>query len=117
MNALRFLPEQLTVRRGDTVAWSLADPTEIHTITFTSGAPAPELVEVRPQPNGPPQLVIPAQVAGPAGGTTYTGSGYLNSGIKLAGTAFVLRIDAPAGTYQYVCVVHPNMKGTLVVEE
>jgi plastocyanin len=117
MNALRFLPERLTVRRGDAVVWSLADPTEIHTITFTSGAPVPGFVDVRPQPEGPPQLVIPAEVAGPVGGGTYTGRGYLNSGIKLAGNSFALRVDAPAGTYQYVCVVHPNMKGTLVVEE
>jgi plastocyanin len=38
MSALRFLPNVLAVHRGDLVIWTLADPLEIHTITFTSEA-------------------------------------------------------------------------------
>ena len=82
-SALEFLPLDLTVRQGDTVAWTLADPFEIHTVTFTSGGPTPEFVDLRPQANGPPIAVITANVAQPVGGTTYTGQGYILSLIHI----------------------------------
>ena len=117
VSALRFLNGDLTVQRGDTVVWTNADPFEIHTVTFTSGATPPEFGEPRPpaQPGGPPLVVLPANVAGPAGGDTYTGQGYVNSGIIGAGTPFALRFDAPAGSYEYLCLVHPDMKGRITV--
>jgi plastocyanin len=71
-SAMQFLNGDLTVRRGDTVVWAMADPFEEHTVTFTSGATPPAVAEPRPQPAGPPALVVPANVAGPAGGDTYT---------------------------------------------
>ena len=54
-------------------------------------------------------------MAGPAGGDTYTGQGYVNSGIMGPGTPFALRFDAPAGSYEYLCLVHPEMKGRVTV--
>ena len=121
-SALRFLPDTLTVRRGDLVVWTMPDPMEIHTVTFTSGEAPPEFIEPRFGPggpaSGPPTLVINANVAGAAGGPGYTGQGYLNSGILGSGQSFVLNIDAPAGAYDYICLVHgPSMKGTIVVTE
>jgi plastocyanin len=115
---LLFIPDTVTVRRGDTVVWTVVDPLEIHTVTFTSGAPPPPFVDIRPQPAGPPSLVVPANVAGAAGGATYTGQGYVNSGILFTGQSFVLKIDAPPGTYEYLCLVHPTaMKATLRVTQ
>ena len=114
-SALRFVNGDRTVRRGDTVVWTVADPFEIHTVTFTSGAPPPEFVDVRPQQQGPPQFVVPANVAGPQGGETYTGAGYAHSGILTPGNSYGLRFDAPPGAYQYLCVVHPFMTGTITV--
>jgi len=114
---IQFAPQNLTVKRGDTVVWVMPDPFEIHTITFTSGATPPELAEPRPQPSGPPLLVIPANVAGPAGGTTYTGQGIVNAGIVGNGGGFILRFDAPPGTYNYVCLIHPTMKASVTVTE
>jgi plastocyanin len=105
-SADRFLPGDITVRRGDIVVWTMADPANIHTVTFLSGAPTPAEVEVRPQPAGPPQIVFPANVAGPVGGPSYTGQGYVNSGLMSAGSSFVLTFDAPAGTYEYRCLIH-----------
>jgi plastocyanin len=93
----------------------MPDPFEIHTVTFLSGAPAPEFIQPRPQPTGPPQLVIPANVVGAAGGGTYTGQGIVNSGILGNGHAFFLRFDAPPGAYEYVCLIHPTMKSTVTV--
>jgi plastocyanin len=113
--ALAFLPTNITVARGDTVAWVLADPFEVHTITFLSGAAAPDLLLPQPQPSGPPLLVLNPAVAGPGGGNTYTGQGIVNSGIIDPGNGFVLKFDAPPGTYTYTCLIHPTMKSTVTV--
>jgi plastocyanin len=115
VSMLGFAPRELTVTRGDTILWTLADPFELHTVTLTSGAQPPEFVDVRPQPQGAPWLVVPASVAGPAGGTTYIGQGYVNSGILTPGNAFGLVFDAPPGTYEYTCLIHPEMQGTITV--
>lgn len=117
MTALRFLPDSITVRRGDLVSWTIADPFELHTITFTSGTNPPGLLDVRPQPSGAPLIVIPTQVFSASGGTTYAGAGFVNSGFLAPGQSFGLRIDAPPGTYDYLCLIHgPNpMKGTITV--
>ena len=118
---LAFLPDQVTVRRGDIVVWTMPDPFEIHTITFTSGANPPEFVEPQFGPggpgSGPPMLIIPANVVNPTGGSTYTGTGYVNSGILGNGASFALRFDAPAGSYEWLCVVHPFMRGTVTVND
>jgi plastocyanin len=114
-SALQFVNGNKTVRRGDTVVWTSADPFEIHTVTFAGSAPPPEFIVPRPQPSGPPQLVIPANVASPVGGDTYSGQGYANSGIFGNGGSYALRFDAPAGSYQYLCIVHPWMMGTITV--
>jgi plastocyanin len=120
-SALQFVPGDLAVRRGDLVVWMLADPLEPHTITFLSGEPAPEFAEVLPQPDGTVLVVQRPEVFGPAGGSTYTGQGYLNSGQLLGGArgpiAFAAQIDAPAGTYAYQCLIHREMKAALTVTE
>jgi plastocyanin len=120
-SALRFLPADLTVRRGEYVVWTWpGEMGEPHTVSFLSGAPAPEDIEPRPQPSGPPLLVIPAHIVQPPGGTTYTGQGVASSGMlgNLAGVGnFALRFDAPVGTYAYQWLLHSEMKGTITVIE
>ncbi len=117
--ALAFLPGNVTVHRGDTIVFTIADPQEIHTITFLSGAPPPDFVDVQPQPAGPPRIIVPAKVAGPSGGNSYAGTGFLNSGIMFPGNSLAVTINASAGTYQYICLIHggapQNMKGTITV--
>ncbi|HLZ70080.1 MAG TPA: hypothetical protein VKV26_09265 [Dehalococcoidia bacterium] len=117
MSALSFIPADLTVHRGDLVIWAVEDPFEVHTVTFTSSAAAPALLQVSPQPSGPPLAVIAANVYSPVGGMSYDGTGYINSGFFGPGGGFALRIDAPPGTYQYLCLIHgPNpMRGTITV--
>jgi plastocyanin len=116
-SALLFVNANLTIRRGDTVVWTNADPYEIHTVTFPGDATPPEIIEPRPQQGGPPILVIPANVASPVGGDTYRGAGYANSGIFGVGGSYALSFNAPPGAYQYLCVVHPWMVGTITVTE
>lgn len=119
-SALQFLPGNLTVHQGDTITFTGADPTEIHTVSFLSGAAAPPVIDVRPQPSGPPQIVIPAAIIVPSGGTTYDGTGIVNSGILFPGSTFTLTITAPPGTYEFRCLLHgdapQNMKGTITVQ-
>lgn len=119
-SAVAMIPESLTVQRGDTVVWTNTDPFEIHTVAFVEDPmQAPAFVEPRFGPDpGPPTLVIPANVASPTGGTVLTGQGFLNSGILPYGGRFIVRVDAPAGTYQYICLVHgPLQSGTITVVE
>ena len=120
-SALHFVPRELAVRRGDLVAWVVADPLEPHSVTFTSGAPAPDHIEMLPQPDGTAAFVQRPNVYRPVGGTTYTGQGYFNSGQLVGGArgliAFVAQVDAPAGTYAYLCLIHPEMKATITVAE
>ena len=110
-----FIGGNKSVRRGDEVVFAFGDPTIPHTVTFMSGATPPGFVEPRPQPAGPPQLVVAASVAGPVGGNVYTGTGMLNSGILTAPGAFTVRFDAPPGNYEYLCIIHPFMRGTITV--
>ena len=79
---------------------------------------SPSMRPVGPRTSIPPTLTVPANVAGPVGGNVFTGQGYVNSGIMPYGGRFVLTIDAPAGTYQYFCLVHgPIQSGTITVVE
>ena len=117
--ALAFFPSNLTVHRGDAVVFTMTDPQEIHTVTFLSGGEEPPFADIIPQPAGPPLVIFPANIAGPVGGNTYTGTGYLNSGILFPSSSFALTISAPVGTYQFQCLIHgdapQNMKGTITV--
>ncbi len=117
-----FSPYALTIHVGDTVQWIGG----FHTISFGPEALLKQLQKnlfvPMPQTNGPPLLVLNAKVAWPSGGSTYDGTGYVNSGI--------LPLNAPpnakappsykltftkAGTYKYYCLVHPGMDATITV--
>ena len=87
----------------------------MHTVTFTGGGAPPEPAEPRGLVDGQPLLVMPASVASYAGGTTYAGQGYANSGLLLNGGTYALTFDAPAGTYSYLCAIHPWMLGKVNV--
>ena len=41
----------------------------------------------------------------------------MSSGIIGNGAAFFLRFDAPPGSYEYLCLIHPTMRGTVTVTE
>ena len=114
----QFLPRDITVKRGDYVVWNQPDVNEFHTVTFLSGAPTPAFFQLIPSASGPPRFVLPFSVNAPSGGSTYTGTGIVNSGAITSGNSYTLKIDAPPGTYQYVCLFHVDLydhKGTITV--
>jgi plastocyanin len=119
---LRFLPEDLSIGVGDTVTWNARAGEAPHTVSFLSGAEAPEFVLPEPQAAGSPNLVFNPEVLAPSGGDTYSGSGFFNSGLLLGRDgppdgpmSYALKFDTP-GTFDYICLVHgPIMVGTITV--
>jgi plastocyanin len=101
-----FDPSPMAVKAGDTVTWKPGSPYEPHTVTFESPFKSP----------GEEGATLPLGV--PSGGT-YT-SGATSSGIfgpkpyPFPADSFSLKFTK-AGTYDYVCVLHPGMKGTVTV--
>ncbi|MBI4280507.1 MAG: hypothetical protein HY660_18800 [Armatimonadetes bacterium] len=122
VSIIRFVPENLTVKVGDTVRWVMQDPQEIHTVTFIGGTDKPpEFVTPEPQAQGPPKIYFNPKVVVPLGGATYKDEGYHNSGILMppgvpGPKAYALTFTKP-GTYGYWCIVHvpQGMKGIITV--
>jgi plastocyanin len=113
VQANAFFNNDITVDVGDTVVWS-SSVGEIHTVTFLSGGPRPDLIISGP--GG--QLQVNPDVLLPAGGPSYDGAGYINSGVVpepgLGKNPFGLTFTQ-TGTFSYVCLVHPEMTGTVHV--
>jgi plastocyanin len=127
----RYFPDDLEVSAGDTVTWDWVNGGDTpHTVTFLSGAEAPEylLVEHKVFADGslnvrdPPTIAVNSEVFEPSGGDTYSGSGVFNSGVLFGEqgppgrpTTYSLRFDTP-GAYHYHCLMHgPVMSGTITV--
>jgi plastocyanin len=114
----RFFPPRVTIHAGDSLTWinkSLAP----HTVTFLAGQAQPDVVNVQPQPAGPPQFQLNPTMFNPAGDpSAYDGSSYLNSGFTEPGPngTYTVTFTQP-GSYDYLCLLHPGMVGTVVVQE
>lgn len=104
-----FLPRDLTVDAGDTITWTVRSG-EFHTVTFLSGADAPPLITFGPTG---PEFNLAAVL--PSGGPTYDGTGIANSGLINSGDHYTLGFNK-AGTYQFLCLVHAGMAGTVHVQ-
>jgi plastocyanin len=133
---LNFFPASKTVPAGTTVDFRMSTHTNvIHTISFGSDAVFAKkgyaeglsAALLSPLPgtgtNGPPVLGMPGPVFFPSdpGALSFDGTqhgGFLNAG--LLGEKPLPRdtkVTFPkAGTYNYMCLVHPEMKGTIVVQ-
>ena len=113
VEVLAFAPQSLQVHRGDTVTWSI---NSLHNIRFADG---PTDFVIVADANGQPTPQVNPAVAFPTidNGGTFTG-GEANSGLPVdpaAPTLFSLVMDVEAGTYSYVCDVHPGMVGLITV--
>jgi plastocyanin len=105
-----FLPGPIDVHTGDTITWRV-ESTEFHTVSFLSGSPA-ERFEA-PTPDGRGLMVNPA-AAFPVGGATFAGTGIASSGVLNKDQTYSLTFTKP-GVFEYVCLVHPEMKGEVRV--
>ena len=112
---MRFLPDTLEIKAGDTVRWVNHSKTEPHTVTFLgAGVEQPEDISVEPQPNGPPKIIQNPMTLFPQGGEVFNGEGYVNSGFLGAlDRAPVARRPATsglptAGEYPYHCILHAS---------
>jgi plastocyanin len=121
-----FTPQTLEIYVGDTVTWKVGGSLEPHTITFGPtallGKLANGFVAPVPQKAGPPIIALNSQAAFPTRGTTYSGTGFANSGLLDGkGKTWSLTFTTP-GTYHYYCLVHydsspggQKMGGTVIV--
>jgi plastocyanin len=125
-----FFPNQLAIKTGDTVSFRNADETDIHTVTFGPEAlrtriendfVAPLGGQIVLDPLGALPSEPPGSPTAPYDGANH-GDGYLNSGIlappgspaNAGPQSFQVTFTKP-GTYQYECVIHEHMDGTIVV--
>jgi plastocyanin len=126
---LRFLPDTIEIKAGDTVRWVNHSKTEPHTVTFLgAGVEQPEDIAVEPQASGPPKIIQNPLTLFPQGGQVFDGEGYFSSGFLgelngaplPGGPAYELTFDT-AGEYRYYCILHgsgpegPGMAGAITV--
>jgi plastocyanin len=130
VNLLKFFPSRLTVRAGSAVTFSVPSAQEGHTFTFGPTAYVRDIIRnlVTPVPAaaGPPTLVFNPQAGFPSDPPptlpphtpTVHGNGFVNTGIIGADAparTSSLRFTTP-GSYDYFCLLHPEMKATVVVQ-
>lgn len=127
ISGMVFTPSHIWVKHGDTVVWTVGSQ-EIHTVSF--GAPPADTDDegaegiTNPIANALEELE--EQFGTPAGGHSFTGAGYYNSGVMTTVPAasgfpgalhsYALTINAPVGDYTFYCLVHgPMMSQTVTV--
>jgi plastocyanin len=106
-------PESLTGLHEHAAATSVARPGD-------PTAPGAQTVEISDYAYQPPTLTIPSGTtvtwtnSDPVPHTATATDGSFDTGNLATGTNVSLRFDTP-GTFDYSCLYHPNMQGTLVV--
>lgn len=115
LQALLFLPKEITINEGDSVQWALGAAD--HTIYFPAGKKLPDLI-VPGKMKG--ELLWNPVVFLPSPAKTYDGSAPLSGGVlngedPKAPKTYAVSFTK-AGTYKYVCVFHPGMEGTITVQ-
>lgn len=129
----QFGPEALSINVGDSVTWTVLGP---HTISFNAPqsanqarAEAPDgsahvNVEAFAPSNGPGQPEPEGDGGGEPGppilidAGDWNGEGFLSSGIILSfpPQLFQYRVTfTQPGTYNFQCLIHPDMEGTVTV--
>jgi plastocyanin len=121
VSLMRFLREKIVVRVGDTVEWSMLDPSINHTVTFGAepADPRPPSANVLKTSDGARHAVIGSP-------TDSVNSGFLSpapqdrAGLAQSPpgvTRFRVTFTSP-GTFKYICAIHDElgMIGTVIVE-
>lgn len=123
-SVLRYTRDPLVIAVGTTVTWTVADPFEVHTVTFASGAKLPDFFTPTTQPGGSPKILLNTVALTPTPATEYDGTGWINSGLLgapgapgHAPSSFSLKFIKP-GRYVYWCLVHDqaHQEGVVIVK-
>lgn len=133
-SGINVLPREIDAKAGEKVTWEVNG---FHTISFNAPedarpwmqfddkgvlvtnnkaftpAASPEIPEPPPPPAGAPEDAPPRV---PVDAGAWDGQGFHSSGAPFSGAQMVysLAFSTP-GTYQYLCLVHPDMEGTVKV--
>lgn len=99
--AIAFLPNELWVRTGDSITWSVAT-SDIHTVTFLTTGQVYPFDDTRGCPPITPS------------GSPFDGSSCVSSAPLTLGQNYQV-IFPKAGNYEIVCLVHGQMFGTIHV--
>jgi len=106
---LQYMPAKATVAVGQKVRWRWEETKEPHSVTFLAPGQA------APDPGTDTSLFAPTPPTG-----SYDGSALVNSGLLPLGPdavpPFEMTFSKP-GTYSYLCAIHPQMVGTIVVTD
>lgn len=125
ISGMVFTPSQIYVKQGDTIVWTVGAK-EIHTVTF--GNPPADTDNEGAEGIGNPLLnafeELEEQFGTPAGGASFDGVSYYNSGVMTtmpeasgfpqAIQHYALAINAPVGDYTFYCLVHGPMMSQVV---
>ena len=105
-----YVPGDMTILVGDSVKWT-TESDEPHSVTFGTGPagvpppawPAAGFTGTTPPPPGTAALTA-----------TYGGSGFLNTQLLFKGSNATVTFTS-AGTFPFICQIHPGMAGTVNV--
>ena len=138
--AIEFVPKEVSIPVGGKVTWNLS----FHTVSFNASEDArPDVIQdsdgtwhfnaksftpvgytppTPPTESGPPTGEgPPASDAGPppaldVDGGTFDGAGFYSTGsVDNEGDVLFSITFSKAGTYKYICLIHPDMEGTVKV--
>jgi plastocyanin len=111
-----YWPAVLTIHSGDTVRWSFVSGLEHHTVSFLSSGPPPAAYV--PGPGSDEYTLGPAwyPIGTIAAKGTFDGSEDASSGAMFGADHPAFSLTFPtAGTYSYLCLLHPGMQGVVSV--
>jgi plastocyanin len=106
-----YAPGEFSVRVGDSVTWTITSD-EPHTVTLGQGPeglppPAwPSTFDEEPEPFEPIDL----------GPVDHDADAFINTEVIFAGSTVTINFTE-AGSYEFICVIHPGMAGVVNVLE
>ena len=118
-------PDNISIAAGESVTWNIFGP---HTVSFNAPESARPLITVAADGTvainpegagpagweGPPPPSDSEEAPPPIDAGTFSGEGFHSSSLLFDPAVYTLTFDTP-GTYEYLCLVHPDMEGTVTV--
>jgi len=114
-----YIPYSLEIRVGDTIVWDNVD-TAVHTVTSGNPSVGDNVdTAVHTVTSGNPSAGVDVDTAVhtvTSGNPSVGIDGLFDSGVLMSGDTFEFTFN-DAGTFDYFCIVHHWMTGTIIVNE